>query len=124
MVARRRRSVDSGSSLGILFKLSLIAAAAIIVTPMVLAAPAHADAADFIDYLERNGIPSPTRAIAADAVDLGNAICGLYSANVDAGRNPKRAVMAQLAEDGNSNPAVWTVGSVTYLCPQYEYLLP
>jgi len=104
--------------------LRTLVAGVVIAAPILFATPAHADAADFIDYLESNGIPSPTRAIAADAVDLGNAICGLYSAAVDAGRNANREVMNTLAQDGNPNPAVWTVGAVTYLCPQYEYLLP
>ena len=55
-------------------------------------ATASADAASFIDYLDRKGMDVSTADIRSASVELGIAI--------------------------------WEFGSVHFLCPQWEYLLP
>lgn len=79
----------------------------------------------FIDYLDSNGVDvSTTDAQDAD-VELGQAICGLYAAALKVGKNPNHDVMTQLeARHTQDEAAMWLVGSVNYVCPQYVSLLP
>ncbi|MDT5069502.1 MAG: hypothetical protein QOK02_5657 [Mycobacterium sp.] len=79
----------------------------------------------FIDYLDNNGVNvSSTEAQDAD-VELGQAICGLYAAALKVGKNPNHDVMTQLeARHTQDSAAMWLVGSVNYVCPQYLSLLP
>ena len=88
----------------------LIAGAAI---ALIMAAPAHADAADFIDYMTDQGEAAPGTEY--EVVNLGHAICDMFDAGGDA-----MDVMDTLHQDDD---AAWVVGSIHYLCPQYMYLL-
>jgi hypothetical protein len=80
---------------------------------LALAAPAQADASQFIDYMTDQGEVEP--GIEYEAVNLGHAICDM----LDAGGTPV-GVMGTLHQTDN---AAWVVGSVHYLCPQFSYLL-
>lgn len=88
----------------------LVASAAFALTA---AAPAHADSAEFIDYIASRG--EVTDGAEYEVIDLGNAICGMFEAGgtVD-------DVWDTLSRE---NKAVWIVGSINYLCPDYLYLL-
>jgi hypothetical protein len=100
----------------------------VVAVGLSMAAPgvAVADPGDnvqrFLDYLERNGEPAEqSPELERAAVDLGRATCGLF-----AGGSSADQVMRTSLKDGRwttHQAAVWMVGSVEYLCPQYDYLL-
>jgi hypothetical protein len=82
---------------------------------------AHVDATEFLDYLNRNGVRDEGDLQVREAeVNMGLTICNMYAT---LGSNA--LVNRTLAQQNNPslNPAVWTVGSVSYLCPQYRSLL-
>lgn len=81
---------------------------------LAVAAPAHADAAGFIDYMSRQG--EDTSGVEYEVINLGDAICGIF----EAGGSTDDAWDSLNQED----PAAWIVGAVRYLCPEYEYVLP
>lgn len=80
---------------------------------VTMAAPAHADSQDFVDYIASRG--EVTDGMEYEVIDLGQAICGMFQAGgtVD-------DVWDTLNQRDN---AVWIVGSINYLCPDYMYLL-
>lgn len=82
---------------------------------------AHANGIDFIDWLESHGEHAGNARIAGAELDMGYAICNLYEA-----AQSNDVVNQSMQRNGHSpeNAAIWTVGSVLYLCPQYKYLLP
>jgi hypothetical protein len=84
------------------------------------APPAHVDAAGFLDYLNRNGVrDGGDLQVRGAEVNMGLTICNMYAT---LGSNA--LVNRTLAQQGNPSLApMWTVGSVTYLCPQYQSLL-
>jgi hypothetical protein len=96
-----------------------------------LSAPmAHADTAEFNDYLARNGVDTSTPELAQTSYNLGKAVCDLFSAHADAGDSgavARHHAMDVLTADGtttNAEAATWVVESVDYLCPQYVSMLP
>jgi hypothetical protein len=100
---------------------AMIAAAVVSLGMLAPVATALADTDEFINYLKRQGEDSSTAEIRMAEVNLGLAICNPYATSLD-NRQVTRTMMA----DGHDTHwiAVWTVGSVEHLCPQYEYLLP
>ncbi|MDN4519599.1 DUF732 domain-containing protein [Mycolicibacterium austroafricanum] len=88
----------------------LIAGAA---SALAMAAPAHADTQEFVNYLASRG--EVTEGVEFEVIDLGRAICGMFEAGgtVD-------DVWDTLTQENN---AAWIVGSINYLCPDYMYLL-
>lgn len=80
---------------------------------LTVAAPAHADSQEFVDYIASRG--EVTNGMEYEVIDLGQAICGMFQAGgtVD-------DVWDTLTQRDN---AVWIVGSINYLCPDYMYLL-
>jgi hypothetical protein len=101
-------------------RLSLITVA--IVGPGVLtpAATASADSESFIDYLDRKGMDVRTADIRAASVEVGRAICELY----DASESQTEVTRTLLRDHSPEDAAIWEFGSVHFLCPQWEYLLP
>lgn len=99
---------------------SLAAAAAVGVA--VLAAPiAHAGTDEFINYLARNGEDVSGHEVQLAQIDLGLALCNMVRAS---GRGVY--AMDSLMRNGRhsaENAAMWVVGSVNYLCPEYKHLL-
>ncbi|BBX43907.1 DUF732 domain-containing protein [Mycobacterium simiae] len=83
-------------------------------------AVASADSASFIDYLNRKGMDVSTPDIRYASIDLGNAICGMYNA----GATHTQVSQTLLQKHSVQEAAVWDFGSVHFLCPQWEYLLP
>jgi hypothetical protein len=83
-------------------------------------ANADIDSEGFLNWLSSHGEDTSTAEIRFRSVDLGMAICNLYATS---GSNDEvnRTVVR---DQGPQSAAVWTVGSVLYLCPQYRYLLP
>jgi hypothetical protein len=92
-----------------------------------LAAPmARADSGDFLDYLSSNGVNTSTSVLRQSHLQVGQAICELYDAHVDAG-DSKRVTnddAVKLMEGNGDNTtqqaAMWVVGAVDYLCPRYK----
>jgi hypothetical protein len=79
----------------------------------------------FIDYLGSNGVDVSTIEEQNAAVELGQAICGMYPTSLKVGADPNHDVMAALQpRHTQDEAATWLVGSVNYVCPQYVYLLP
>ena len=79
----------------------------------------------FIDYLDRNGVDVSTMEVQDTSIELGQAICDLYRTSLRVGSNPNHEAMALLERGHTSDEAaVWVVGSVNYVCPQFVYLLP
>ncbi|HEV7854811.1 MAG TPA: DUF732 domain-containing protein [Mycobacterium sp.] len=79
----------------------------------------------FIDYLDSNGVDVSTIDAQNADVELGKAICGMYPPALRVGANPNDGVMAALRpRHTEAEAAMWLVGSVNYVCPQYVYLLP
>jgi NO-binding membrane sensor protein with MHYT domain len=101
-------------------RLLLIASAVVSLAVLAPSATAHADTDEFIDYLIRHGEDSPTAEIQMAQVNLGMAICNLYATSMS-DRHVVNTMRAQ--GDTTDEIAMWTYGSVTYLCPQYEDLL-
>jgi hypothetical protein len=101
-------------------RLSLIVAAVISFGVLTPTATAGANTDEFIDYLVRHGEDSSTSEIQMAEVNLGVAICNLYATSLS-----NRAVMNTMLAQGHTTDevAMRTVGSVEYLCPQYEYLV-
>lgn len=84
-------------------------------------AAADVDSEGFVNWLSNHGEDTSTAEIRFRSVDLGMAICNLYATS-----ESNDAVIREMARNGHDtqSAAVWTVGSVRYLCPQYRYLLP
>jgi hypothetical protein len=102
-------------------RLSLIAAAVVGLGVLSSSATARADTAEFLTYLGSNGEDVSSAEVREAQINLGLAICNLYATSLN-----NRAVMQTMMDNGQSTHeiAVWTVGSVMYLCPQYNDLLP
>jgi hypothetical protein len=101
-------------------RLSLIAVAVVGLGVLTPAATASADSASFIDYLDRKGMDVSTADIRSASVELGRAICGLY----DASQSHTQVTHTLLRDHSPEDAAIWDFGSVHFLCPQWEYLLP
>jgi hypothetical protein len=117
--------IKDGIEMKIIYGLPL-ALACIVGASLLCPTVASADTlGPFIDYLDSNGVDvSSIEAQNAD-VELGNAICGMYPPALRAGANPNHDVMAALQpRHTQDEAAMWLVGSVNYVCPQYVYLLP
>jgi hypothetical protein len=103
-----------------MIKASMIAA--LITMGAAISAPtlAHADSDSYgyLDYLMRNGEDVSTPEVQYAAIDYGYSICNLYRVS------RSNAVVLQTMMQGSQNVPVYTVGSVLYLCPEWEYLLP
>jgi hypothetical protein len=100
-----------------------LVAAALVGLSLLAPAVAVADpnAQGFYDMLELSGIPSERSAEQrAASLQFGYSICNWYAATLD-----NRQVMMWFYNHGYTprDAAVWTVTSVNYLCPQYQYLL-
>lgn len=80
---------------------------------LTTAGHARADSQDFVDYIASRG--EVTEGMEYEVIDLGQAICSMFEAGgtVD-------EVWDTLNQRDN---AVWIVGSINYLCPDYRYLL-
>ena len=81
-------------------------------------AHADSDSYGFIDYLARQGEDVSTPEVQYAAIDYGYSICNLYEVS------QSNDHVLQVMMRGSQNVAVYTVGSVLYLCPELEYLLP
>ena len=101
-------------------RLSLIAVAVVGLGVLTPAATASADSASFIDYLDRKGMDVSTADIRSASVEVGRSICGLY----DAGASHNQVADTLLRDHSVQDAATWDFGSVHFLCPQWEYLLP
>jgi hypothetical protein len=95
-----------------------------------LTAPlAHADTAGFIDYLSDNGVPVATSTLRQSHLQVGQAICVLYDAHVGAGDSKSVAnddaltTMEGRGDHTTQEAAMWVVGAVNYLCPQYKWMM-
>jgi hypothetical protein len=95
----------------------VLAALAIGAAAMATPATARADTTGFVDFLDRHG--EHTSGSTAEEIDLGEAICNMYSVSHDNGAVAD-TLMKRHSPD---SAAVWQVASVMYLCPQYNYLL-
>jgi hypothetical protein len=98
----------------------LIALAIFLLGVLTPAARASADSASFIDYLDRKGEDVSTADVRSASVQLGRAICGLY----DAPQSHSYVAETLLRDHTPEEAAIWEFGSVHFLCPQWEYLLP
>ncbi len=98
---------------------TLLAVGALGGAALGVAAPAGADSAQFIQFLQTNGENVPTEEIRNLYIDLGQAICQ----HLDATQNPNATVdyLVSLGHT-NRNANMWLSGSVLYLCPQLNYL--
>jgi hypothetical protein len=96
--------------------------AAVITIGAATSAPAlaHADSDSYgyVDYLMRHGEDVSTPEIQYAAIDYGYSICNLYRAS------RSNDVVLQTLMQGSQNVPVYSVGSVLYLCPEWQYLLP
>lgn len=96
--------------------------AAVMAVTGAIAAPAgaHADADSygFLDFLSRNGEDVSSAEVQFAAIDYGYAICNLYRVS-QSNDHVLRTMMR-----GTQNAALYSVGSVHYLCPEWEFLLP
>jgi hypothetical protein len=132
---RQQRMVTPGQAhQGRSMRGNLIVIRALIVTGGLvfgagLAAPiAHADTTQFNDYLARHGADTSTSAMLQSNDDVGQAICNLFATHEEAGdsaRTTRLDAMDLMSGDTNNvDAATWMVGSINYLCPQYESMLP
>jgi hypothetical protein len=95
---------------------------ALIILMAAIGAPglAHADSDSyrFLDFLARNGEDVSNPEIQYAAIDYGYSICNLYRVS------QSNDQVLQTMMRGSQNVAVFSVGSVLYLCPELKYLLP
>ncbi|ABM14671.1 DUF732 domain-containing protein [Mycolicibacterium vanbaalenii] len=83
-------------------------------------AHAQPDYRGFVDFLYRHGEPVDDDGVRDAAINYGLAICDLYASS-----RSNEYVLMKLDKNGRrDDTAVYTVGSVRYLCPEYGYLLP
>lgn len=89
----------------------LIASAAALA--LSLAAPAHADSQEFVDYIASRG--EDTDGVEYEIIDLGQSICGVFQVG--------GTIDDAWDSLNQENNAAWIAGSIHYLCPDYLYLL-